>query len=85
MNESMRKWDCFALLVMTGDYLPTVLSKEEVIDILRATKNLKHRTIIALLYSAGLRIGEVINSGPRYCSSSKKINRRVESLCCDII
>ena len=42
-------------------YLPTVLSKEEVIDLLRATKNLKHRTVIALLYSAGLRIGEVIN------------------------
>lgn len=42
-------------------YLPTVLSKEEVIDILRATQNLKHRTVIALLYSAGLRIGEVID------------------------
>ena len=42
-------------------YLPTVLSKEEVIDILRATHNLKHRAIIALLYSAGLRIGEVID------------------------
>ena len=45
----------------SSSYLPTVLSKEEVIDLLRATKNLKHRTIIALLYSAGLRIGEVIN------------------------
>ena len=42
-------------------YLPSVLSKEEVIDILRATKNIKHRAIIALLYSAGLRIGEVID------------------------
>ncbi len=42
-------------------YLPTVLSKEEVIDLLRATKNLKHRTVLALLYSAGLRISEVIN------------------------
>ncbi len=42
-------------------YLPTVLSQEEVIDLLRATKNLKHRTVLALLYSAGLRIGEVLN------------------------
>ena len=42
-------------------YLPTVLSKEEVIDLLRATKNLKHRTILAMLYSAGLRISEVLN------------------------
>ena len=41
--------------------LPTVLSKEEVIDLLRATYNLKHRTILALMYSCGLRISEVIN------------------------
>ncbi len=42
-------------------YLPIVLSKEEVVDLLRATKNMKHRTILAMLYSAGLRISEVIN------------------------
>jgi len=42
-------------------HLPTVLSKEEIVDLLRATKNLKHRTIIAMLYSAGLRISEVLS------------------------
>ncbi|MEZ4803803.1 MAG: tyrosine-type recombinase/integrase, partial [Gelidibacter sp.] len=42
-------------------YLPTVLSKEEVIDLLRASNNLKHRAIIGLLYSCGLRIGELLN------------------------
>ncbi|MDT0557182.1 tyrosine-type recombinase/integrase [Ichthyenterobacterium sp. W332] len=41
--------------------LPLVLSYEEIILILRHTKNLKHRAIIALLYSCGLRIGELIN------------------------
>ncbi len=41
-------------------YLPMVLSKEEIIDIIRATKNLKHRAIIALIYSSGLRIGELL-------------------------
>jgi len=41
--------------------LPTVLSKEEVIDLLRYTKNLKHRTILAMIYSAGLRISELLN------------------------
>ncbi|MDV7187906.1 site-specific integrase [Lutibacter sp. TH_r2] len=41
--------------------LPTVLSKEEVIDLLRYTKNLKHRAILGMIYSAGLRISELIN------------------------
>lgn len=41
--------------------LPSVLSKEEVIQIIRATKNIKHRAVITLLYSSGLRIGELIN------------------------
>lgn len=41
--------------------LPSVLSQEEILDLLRVTKNLKHRTILALIYSAGLRIGEAID------------------------
>ncbi|MDT0553312.1 tyrosine-type recombinase/integrase [Urechidicola vernalis] len=41
--------------------LPTVLSKEEIITILKSTKNLKHRAIIAMIYSAGLRISELVN------------------------
>lgn len=41
--------------------LPNVLSQEEVINLLRCTKNLKHRAILALLYSSGLRISEIIN------------------------
>lgn len=42
-------------------YLPVVLSKEEVIDIFRATRNLKHRTLLILIYSSGLRIGEALS------------------------
>ncbi|MGB7786948.1 MAG: site-specific tyrosine recombinase/integron integrase [Salinimicrobium sp.] len=42
-------------------YLPTVLSKEEVVSLLRVTRNLKHRAILALIYSAGLRIGELLD------------------------
>lgn len=41
-------------------YLPIVLSKEEVIALLRATRNLKHRAILAMIYSGGLRIGELL-------------------------
>ncbi|MBN2638767.1 MAG: tyrosine-type recombinase/integrase [Bacteroidales bacterium] len=42
-------------------FLPVVLSKEEVLGILRATKNLKHRATLAMIYASGLRISEVIN------------------------
>ncbi|WP_431137408.1 tyrosine-type recombinase/integrase [Psychroserpens mesophilus] len=42
-------------------YLPTVLSKNEVIELIRVTKNLKHRAIIAMIYSCGFRISELIN------------------------
>ncbi|MHA6247702.1 tyrosine-type recombinase/integrase [Pontibacter sp. CAU 1760] len=41
--------------------LPQVLSKQEVLRILTATVNLKHRCMLQLLYAGGLRISEVIN------------------------
>lgn len=41
--------------------LPIVLSAEEVRRIIDAATNLKHKTIIMLMYSCGLRVGEVIN------------------------
>ncbi|MGB3868768.1 MAG: site-specific tyrosine recombinase/integron integrase [Flavobacteriales bacterium] len=41
--------------------LPNVLSEEEVTAILRAVDNLKHQCILMLIYSAGLRLGELIN------------------------
>lgn len=44
-----------------SQYLPVVLSKEEIIDLLQVTRNLKHRAIIGVLYSSGLRIGELLN------------------------
>lgn len=41
--------------------LPKVLSKEEVLSIINHTNNIKHRCIVALLYSAGLRRGELVH------------------------
>lgn len=41
--------------------LPVVLSEEEVHRLLNSIENLKHRTILSLIYSAGLRISELIN------------------------
>jgi integrase/recombinase XerD len=39
--------------------LPDILSKREVEQIIKATHNLKHRTILILIYGAGLRASEV--------------------------
>lgn len=39
--------------------LPNVLSEEDVTAILRGPTNLKHRCILMLIYSAGLRLGEL--------------------------
>ena len=41
--------------------LPIVLSKEEVQLLFNQIQNLKHRTILVLIYSCGLRISELIN------------------------
>jgi site-specific recombinase XerD len=41
--------------------LPNVLSEEEVLSILKSTDNLKHRAMLSLIYSSGLRLGELIN------------------------
>jgi len=41
--------------------LPGVLSEKEVLRILKALENIKHRCILMLVYSAGLRLSEVVN------------------------
>lgn len=41
--------------------LPVVASEEEVIRLFVASDNLKHQSIMALLYSSGLRRGELVN------------------------
>lgn len=41
--------------------LPKVISEHEVLSMLSATKNLKHKSILATIYSAGLRRSELIN------------------------
>ena len=41
--------------------LPEVLSKNEVQRIISCTNNLKHRCILSTIYSAGLRVSELIN------------------------
>ena len=41
--------------------LPVILSEEEVSGMIKAVKNLKHRTIVMIIYSSGLRLSELLN------------------------
>lgn len=42
-------------------HLPEYLNKDEIKRLISATDNLKHRCILELLYSAGLRLSELLN------------------------
>lgn len=53
--------------------LPHVLSKEEVKKILTVHSNLKHRIMLSLIYSCGLRCGELLALKPIHIDSKRNI------------
>jgi site-specific recombinase XerD len=42
-------------------HLPRILSRDEISKLLNSISNMKHRCVISLLYSSGLRISEAVN------------------------
>ena len=42
------------------EYLPVVLSKEEILKLINLTANLKHKLLLSLMYGSGLRVSEVV-------------------------
>jgi integrase/recombinase XerD len=53
--------------------LPKVLAKEEIKDMIANTANCKHRCIVSLLYSAGLRRGELLQLKPEDIDSKRML------------
>jgi integrase/recombinase XerD len=53
--------------------LPNVLSKEDVKSILDAHYNIKHKVMLSLIYSCGLRCGELLNLKPDDIDSKRNI------------
>ncbi|OFX24965.1 MAG: hypothetical protein A2041_02765 [Bacteroidetes bacterium GWA2_31_9b] len=51
--------------------LPNVLSKSEIKSILEASKNIKHKTALSLIYACGLRRSELLNLKPRDIDSQR--------------
>jgi len=41
--------------------LPIILTKNEILRVINSIKNIKHKTMIALAYGAGLRVSEVVS------------------------
>ncbi|WP_411895457.1 site-specific tyrosine recombinase/integron integrase [Winogradskyella sp. A2] len=59
--------------------LPTVLSPSEVKSLINATSNMKHRCIVSLLYSAGLRRSELLNLTLTDIDSERMLIKVVDS------
>lgn len=55
--------------------LPKVLSINEIKEILQATKNLKHKTILVFIYSSGLRVSEVVKIKMNHIDIERKMLR----------
>ena len=53
--------------------LPNVLSKEEVKLILKSLVNIKHQTMLSLIYSCGLRSGELLSLKPNQIDSKRNL------------
>lgn len=53
--------------------LPNVLSKEEVKKILEAPVNTKHKMMLSLIYSCGLRCGELLALKPVHIDSKRNV------------
>ena len=51
--------------------LPVVYSREEALRIIKAPTNLKHRVLLKAVYSAGLRVKEVVNLKPEHIDGKR--------------
>ena len=57
----------------TEKLLPNVLSKEEIKAILNAPSNIKHKAMLSLIYSCGLRCGELLRLKPVHIDTQRKL------------
>lgn len=55
--------------------IPMLLSREEVSRLLQAPANLKHRALLTLIYSSGLRVSEAVRLKARHIESDQMMIR----------
>ena len=55
--------------------LPMLLSKKEVLALIKVQPNIKHRALLATVYGSGLRVSEVVKLTPEHIDSSRMMIR----------
>ena len=71
-----RSWDTLKLpRSKRVQALPEVLSEEEVRQLICRTKNLKHRALLKVLYTTGIRVGELVKLKPGDIDSKRMVVR----------
>lgn len=55
--------------------LPMLLNKDEISRILKATGNMKHHTLLSLIYGSGLRVSEAVRLCAEHIDSKKMLIR----------
>ena len=53
--------------------IPVILSKDEILRMVRATKNLKHKAMVLTLYSTGIRMRELSSLKPQDIDSQRMV------------
>ena len=76
-NETLRSESVFIDLPrrQKSTHLPFVLNREQVMQIIEATGNLKHRVLLMTIYSAGLRVSEAVSLKPDHIESARMLIR----------
>ena len=54
-------------------FLPTVLAREQIIKIINAPANIKHKLLLSLLYGSGLRVSEVVRLKVEHLLCAEKL------------
>lgn len=91
INQAIGAWRLLQIDVLKRDWedfkikrpkkekkLPMVLSRNEALSLINALSNLKHKSILTLAYTTGLRRGEVLNLKPEHIDADRNQIRVVD-------
>jgi site-specific recombinase XerD len=65
--------------------IPNVLSKQEMKKLLGVLRNIKHRTMLTVIYACGLRRGELLNLVPGGIDSRRGSNSLLRCIGCGTV